>query len=180
MRHKRGVAYLVKTSLTAALAAVLCVASGTARAGWQGATWNSSPEQANKEFRLPHRAPDTWWQFERIAFDYALGDLEFDGALLFKHNRLTWVDLYLKDPSKCEKLIEILRRIYGRPAKDEPDDYMWGEPATIHHSSHELIWYDQENSNEVYLNQQLYHDHRIEDDCHLHYMPFIIPKPGQL
>ena len=41
--------------LSALVFALLCF-SGTAYGDWQGTVWNNSPEQAEQDFRVPHRA----------------------------------------------------------------------------------------------------------------------------
>jgi len=165
--------------LLVAGALVFVLASSPASADWQGTVWNSSVEQADKDFRVPHRPPtsaeisnlsDAFGGGEiKFAFDYTTGDLAFHhGALLFRDGKLHAISMRLIESAHCDKLIGILRRIYGPPAKEQEGP----------RSSQRITWYDEKNHNQVYLGYEKYTS--VDDYCYLRYEPFIVPAPGQL
>jgi hypothetical protein len=151
-------------------------------ADWQGTVWNSSPEQPDKAFLLPHRAstqsgfPNVIGEAPIVFDDYRLGDLAFHkGRLYFRDGKLSQIWMSLKDPSLSEKLITRLQVTYGKPAKDETNQL----PA--HESSDHLVtWYEQKNNNRVEVLYRRYtRQLNLDDDCDLRYEPFVIPSPGQ-
>jgi hypothetical protein len=125
-----------------------CAFAGGAFADWQGVVWNSSPEQVDKAFLVPHRTP-TQAEFQNyfgevpIAFDdYQVGDLgvpqrasEFTGWKAVPNLDEP------EDPFQCEKLITVLQAAYGKPAKDESPSWTNTSP------SHYATWYDQKENN---------------------------------
>jgi hypothetical protein len=165
--------------LSALVFALLCF-SGTAYGDWQGTVWNNSPEQAEQDFRVPHRAAtpaelQNYFGEARIAFDsYQVGDLAFHkGMLLFSDGKLYAIWMKLKDPWLCDKLIAVLRVAYGEPAEDKT--YNLDPPDRT------VRWYDQKQRNEIDVFYSRYPAEMNEDDdCKLKYAPFIVPSPGQL
>jgi len=157
--------------------AVACF-SGTAFADWQGTVWNSAPAQADKDFRVPHRAATSaehqnYFNRALLAFDnYEVGDLTFSGVLLFDDGKLRGISMKLKQPWQCDKLISVLEARYGKPAKDKSV----GEQP---YPKRYVTWYDQKERNEVDVNYSKYPPD-TDDDCYLQYEPFIVPSPGQL
>jgi len=176
-----GLRSLLKAAAALVLA-ILCL-TGMALADWQGTVWNSSPEQADKAFLVPHRAP-TQAEFQNyfgeapIVFDeYQVGDLAFHkGHLNFRDGMLYQIWMSLKDPSLCEKLIAVLKVTYGTPAKDETRPLFPGNPP-----NHDVTWYDQKQQNQVDVFYKKYPAAlNFDDDCDLRYEPFVVPSPGQL
>jgi hypothetical protein len=174
-------------AIAAGLAAPASFFTGNASADWQGTAWNMTVEEADKNFRIPHHTLD---RAERqglllsqdetpLGFTYATGFLDFGWGILrfHKEGKLSGIELKLKQPTQCDKLMEVLRRIYGKPAKDEAlefknEKYNFG-------SVHKLTWYDEKNHNEVTVKYREYAP-PIEPDCWLFYDPFIVPPPGSL
>jgi hypothetical protein len=174
------IATLLKAIAASALL-ILCL-TGMALADWQGTVWNSSPEEADKAFLVPHRA-STQTEFQNyfgeapIVFDaYQVGDLAFTkGHLNFRDGRLYQIWMSLKDPRLCEKLIAVLKVTYGTPAKDETTLFP-GDPP-----DHDVSWYDQKQNNQVNVFYRRYPAAlNYDDDCDLKYEPFVAPSPGQL
>jgi hypothetical protein len=172
---------LLKAAAASAFA-VPCL-TGAALADWQGTVWNSSPEQADKAFLVPHRAP-TQAEFQNyfgeapIVFDdYQVGDLAFhNGHLNFQDGKLYEIWMSLKNPFKCEKLITVLQVTYGKPAEDETVSSFPGDPP-----DHYVTWHDQTHNNEVkVINRRYPGALNYDDDSDLKYEPFVIPSPGQL
>jgi|SRR6516225_7390410 len=93
---------LPKSSVAALFLALACFSRDTA-ADWQGTLWNSSPEQTDQAFLVPHRNPT------RLEFQYYFG----------------------KEARLCEKLMADLKLTYGtpvvdrtfRPFSDDPPDH---------------------------------------------------------
>jgi hypothetical protein len=163
--------------------AAACITSSSF-ADWQGTVWNSSPQQADKDFLVPHRAPnqEEFQNYEgeaAIVFDdYRVGDLAFGkGHLDFRDGKLHQIWMSLKDPSLCDKLIAVMQAEYGAPAKDET----FPRPFPDEPPDRFLTWYDIKNHNQVSLNNIKYPGAlNFDDDCDLKYEPFIVPSPGQL
>jgi hypothetical protein len=154
------------------------VVSSAVNADWQGAVWNTTPAEANRAFKVPHR-PATPAEYQNyfnralFAFDrYEVGDLTFHkGVLIFEEGTLKEIRMSLIDAGKCDKLLEILRLQYGEPAKDN-ERGKYGRSVT---------WNDPKQRNKVTLSDRRYPDAPfLEDDCDLVYDPFIPAAPGQL
>jgi hypothetical protein len=151
--------------------------SGSASADWQGTVWNMTVEAADKNFRVPHRAPTPReiydWAERKLVFTYTAGDLNFDhGALLFKDGKLDGISMRLREPLRhCNKLVEILRRTYGAPAKEAPDKLNPG-------SRHFITWYDEKTHNQIDLEYRMPNPLGFREFCLLSYEPFILPAPG--
>jgi len=159
----------------ALLASCFVFASGSAFADWQGTVWNMSFEEADKSFRIPHhmRTPDD----RRLWFTYTVNNLEFEwGALEFSADgKLFAIGMRLKEPTDCDQLMEVLRRIYGKPAKEEMHER---RPGAL---DNWMIWYDEKNHNEVKANYISYGGPPfLEPDCFLTYRPVVVPAPGSL
>jgi len=110
-----------KSSVVALFLALACFSRDTA-ADWQGTLWNSSPEQTDQAFLVPHRNP-TRLEFQyyfgeaRIVFDdYQIDDLAFHkGHLNFQDGKLYQIWMELKEARLCEKLMADLKLTYGTP-----------------------------------------------------------------
>jgi hypothetical protein len=166
---------LPKSSVVA-LFALTCFSRDTA-ADWQGTLWNSSPEQADQAFLVPHRNP-TRLEFQnyfgeaRIVFDdYQIDDLAFHkGRLNFQDGKLYQISMELKDPQLCEKLITDLKLRYGTPIADRTFRLFPNNPP-----DHSASWYDQENHNQVDVFYRRYPAAlNFNDDCELRYSPFVV------
>jgi hypothetical protein len=76
--------------------------TGATLADWQGTVWNSSPEQTDKAFVVPHRAPtqaelQNYWGDPIVFDDYQVGDLAFHkGHLSFRDGKLYQIWMGLK------------------------------------------------------------------------------------
>ena len=174
-------------TLTVTLAASVMFFPIVAFADWQGTIWGQSAPQADRNFQVPHRPPTSaeiqnWFGEIKFAFEYSTSGLVFNkGALLFEDGKLYAISMKLKEPDRCDQLIEILRRLYGRPAKEEaPQFKSTKDPSLDLGSAHWITWYDEKNHNEVHLTFRKYGEPSIEDDCVLQYKSFVMPSPGQL
>jgi hypothetical protein len=167
-------------ALVVSAIAPICL-SGTAFADWQGTVWNSTAQQADKEFHVPHRVPtqpeaQNWFGAAAIVFDnYQMSDMGFQkGALLFKDGKLSAIWMKLKEALLCEKLITTLQATYGNPAKDE-------KTLPPESPDHYVTWYDQKNNNQINVIYRKYpSDLNLDDDCDLKYEPLVVPSPVQL
>jgi len=177
---------LPKSSVVALFLALTCFSRDTA-ADWQGTLWNSSPEQADQAFLVPHRNP-TRLEFQnyfgeaRIVFDdYQIDDLAFHkGRLNFQDGKLYQIWMELKEPQLCEKLITDLKLRYGTPIADRTFRLFPNNPP-----DHSVTWYDQENHNQVDVFYRRYPAAlNFNDDCELRYIPFVVPasasSPGEM
>jgi hypothetical protein len=167
---------LPKSSVVALFLALTCFSRDTA-ADWQGTLWNSSPEQADQAFLVPHRNP-TRLEFQnyfgeaRIVFDdYQIDDLAFHkGRLNFQDGKLYQIWMELKEPQLCEKLITDLKLRYGTPIADRTFRLFPNNPP-----DHSVTWYDQENHNQVDVFYRRYPAAlNFNDDCELRYIPFVV------
>lgn len=167
---------LPKSSVVALFLALTCFSRDTA-ADWQGTLWNSSPEQADQAFLVPHRNP-TRLEFQnyfgeaRIVFDdYQIDDLAFHkGRLNFQDGKLYQISMELREPVLCEKLITDLKLRYGTPIADRTFRLFPNSPP-----DHSASWYDQENHNQVDVFYRRYPAAlNFNDDCELRYIPFVV------
>jgi hypothetical protein len=154
--------------------------SNDAAADWQGTVWGMSPEEANKNFRIPHHPPPIG--LGTLMFDtYTAGNLDFImGQLYFSEgNKLYEIAMQLKDPSRCDELIETLRQMYGKPAQDKVEQKFSTRTGQYLDTENHLTWYDKKNRNEISL-RYLKWSGSIGPDCFLSYKLFIAPAPGSL
>ena len=167
---------LPKSSVVALFMALACFSRDTA-ADWQGTLWNSSPEQTDQAFLVPHRNP-TRLEFQyyfgeaRIVFDdYQIDDLAFHkGRLNFQDGKLYQIWMELKEARLCEKLMADLKLRYGTPVVDRTFRPFSDDPP-----DHSVAWYDQENHNEVDVFYRRYPAAlNFNDDCELRYIPFVV------
>jgi hypothetical protein len=149
--------------------------SNDAFADWQGTVWGMSVEEANKSFRIPHSITPQDLpacdlpRLRCLYFNYT-AVLEFTGLLEFTDNKLDAIDMKLKDSSQCDELIDALRRIHGKPAKERTNTDGTGE-----RSIHEITWYDEKNHNRI----RVWYDTNAGSGyyCNLLYTPFIRSFP---
>jgi len=134
-----------------------------------------SVEEADKSFRIPHSitpldlpACDVS-RLRCLYFNYTAG-LEFTGLLEFTDNKLNAIDMKLKDPYQCDELMDALRRIHGKPAKERTN-----KEGTDERPFHEITWYDEKNHNRILV----WYDTNVASGyyCNLLYTPFIRSFP---
>lgn len=113
------------------IAIALC-ASIPARADWQATKWGMSVPEALAAIPgavevQPTTSRDTRVGIERGRFVWRSGRFEFDGRLKFHRltDRLTSVDLALRDFGNCIDLRHALVQKYGRPSQDSDKRPIW-------------------------------------------------------
>ena len=161
-----------------------------ASADWQGTVWGQTEQEVLQILQMPHFPPPeeikfSWFGYEaKIMFDYAVGDIVFKrdhNMFLFdQQGRLAAIVLKTEDPYKCDKLMDIMKRVYTfPPAKDEIVrlDVKTDDPNKGY--MHSLLWYDDKNHNQVYVRFKHW-GYGIEDDCNIEYTPYLIPRKGGL
>ena len=167
---------LPKSNVVALFLALACFSRDTA-ADWQGTLWNSSFEQADQAFLVPHRNP-TRLEFQyyfgeaRIVFDdYQIDDLAFHkGHLNFQDGKLYQIWMELKEARLCEKLIADLELKYGTPIADRTFRPFSDDPP-----DHSVAWYDQDNHNQVAVFYRRYPAAlNFNDHCELRYTPVVV------
>ena len=167
---------LPKSSVAALFLGLACFSRDTA-ADWQGTLWNSSPEQTDQAFLVPHRNP-TRLEFQyyfgeaRIVFDdYQIDDLAFHkGHLNFQDGKLYQIWMELKEARLCEKLMADLKLTYGTPVVDRTFRPFSDDPP-----DHSVAWYDQDNHNQVAVFYRRYPAAlNFNDHCELRYTPVVV------
>jgi hypothetical protein len=161
----------------------LVTLSATASADWQGTTWGMSESEANSALLIPHQPASEKEKQEsfghaKITFDYSVGDFNFgQNVLLFNNNKLTGIMLTLTNGgSDCEKLISVMRRKYGAPSIEQVKSLTKENNIGIH----DVTWEDVANHNQIRVILFQYITTPENPECHITYVPYIVPKPGQL
>jgi hypothetical protein len=147
----------------ALMTGILCCTQN-ASADWQGTVWGMSVEAADKSFRIEHsKTPLDINACGRpglscLYFNYT-ATLEFTGWLEFRHDKLDAIHMKLEHSSQCDELMDALRRIHGKPAKESTRPF------------HEIMWYNEKRHNEV----RVWYDTNaaLGYDCNLLYTPLI-------
>ena len=158
--------------------------SESASADWQGTVWGMSMEEADKNFRVPHKKGVPWPRYSgALDFDYTTGNIVFErGQLHFDQYGLTLITMSLRNREQCDSLFDTYHKIYGNP------DPVFGDIKVPYNApSYDLpeyymrsaTWHDESHNNLI----RLIYNHgpiELERGCFVYYSALHQPPPPKL